>query len=284
MEQIKRLPLNALKYFYFVGRYSSLSVAAEKLCVTHSAVSKQLKLLESYFEEPLLLKHGRGIQLSRTGKILYEHCHDAFSCLEKGLTEIQHQQKQHLVISCEPTLAMKWLIPRMAEFQAKHPFQIVILAAGGQVDFRQYGIDIALRRNDFHWSPTLYTEKIAEEQMGVVQMPNLTLHQKLHTRTRPNAWQHWGAQTGIEFKHYSDVFFERFALAIQGAVSGIGLTVASKLMVEHELKQGSLIAPYGFIPDGSAYYLLSETDFNTDYKKQQFLAWVKAEIALTLAK
>ncbi len=53
MEQIKRLPLNALKFFYFVGKYGSLTMAAQQLYVTHSAVSKQLKLLEEYFGKPL---------------------------------------------------------------------------------------------------------------------------------------------------------------------------------------------------------------------------------------
>lgn len=283
MEQIKRLPLNALKYFYFVGRHGSVSVAAEQLCVTHSAVSKQLKLLDTYFNEPLLLKRGRGIVLSHSGKALYERCHQAFHHLETHLAEMHRHQKKDLVISCEPTLAMKWLIPRMAKFQATHSFSIVILAAGGEVDFKQHGIDIALRRNDFHWPTTIFAEKIADEQMGIVQIPNLTLNQKLHTHTRPTAWQQWTSQAGIEFNHYTNVFFERFALAIQGALSGIGLTVASKLMVEQELDQGSLIAPYGFIPDGSAYYLLSETNFTADHKKQQFLAWIKAEMAMTLA-
>ncbi|UDW82884.1 LysR family transcriptional regulator [Pasteurella canis] len=279
LEQIKRLPIKALKFFYFVAEYGSVTMAAEKLSVTHSAVSKQIKLLEQYFAEALFVKSGRNLVLSATGQCLYETCQAAFNTLELGLQKINKKQNDDLVVSCEPTLAMKWLIPRMAQFQAEYQFNLVVLAAGGQVDFKRHTIDIALRRNDFIWSQNLYAEKIADEYMGPVHIPNLTLKQKLHTYTRPRAWQDWMERTGIDFPLYHDVFFERFFLALQGALGGVGVALVSQWMVEQEINQGILQAPYGFIPDGSAYYLLSETDFTTHPKKMLFLQWIRKEMA-----
>ncbi|MGR3806850.1 LysR family transcriptional regulator [Pasteurella testudinis] len=80
MEQIKTLPLNAVKFFYFVAKYGSLSAAAEQLHVTHGAVSKQLKILERHLGVLLFLKQGRNLVLSNSGTILYQCCRRIGKC------------------------------------------------------------------------------------------------------------------------------------------------------------------------------------------------------------
>ena len=101
MEQIKRLPLNALKFFYLVGKYGSLTMAAQQLYVTHSAVSKQLKLLEEYFGKPLFLKEGRHLKLTSEGVILYETCHSIFNELQQTTIKLKSHSKSDLIVSCE---------------------------------------------------------------------------------------------------------------------------------------------------------------------------------------
>ncbi|KAE9529862.1 LysR substrate-binding domain-containing protein [Testudinibacter aquarius] len=279
MEQIKALPLNAVKFFYFVAESGSLSAAAEQLHVTHGAVSKQLKILERHLGVPLFLKQGRNLVLSNSGTILYQCCRESFAGLESAVQRMQHRRRQELVISCEPTLAMKWLIPRISRFQQQYDFNPVILAAGGAVDFQRQGIDVAIRRNDFRWSPQLYAEKISEEQIGLVQRPHLTQLKKLHTHTRAQAWQNWLQVSGLENCRYQgDIYFEHFYLSIQAAIAGMGAAIASRFMVHDEIEQGILQAPHGFIADGSAYYLLSQTAFATCRNKTAFLHWLKKEM------
>jgi LysR family glycine cleavage system transcriptional activator len=70
LEQIKRLPLKALKFFFFTAKHGSLTAAAEALHVTHGAVSKQLKLLEAHLGTALWLKEGRRLRLSPAGRQL----------------------------------------------------------------------------------------------------------------------------------------------------------------------------------------------------------------------
>ncbi|MGR6980393.1 LysR substrate-binding domain-containing protein [Testudinibacter sp. P27/CKL/0425] len=279
MEQIKNLPLKALSFFYFVAEYGSLSAAAVQLNVTHGVVSKQLKLLESYLGTPLWLKQGRNLVLSPNGEILYQSCQLLFGELQSAVRKIQARQQRDLVVSCEPTLAMKWLIPRISAFQQQSGIQPVILAAGGEVDFTRQGIDIAIRRNDFQWSKQLYAEKIVDEQIGLLHSPQLNHTNRLHTHTRPQAWQNWQQLTGETYPQYQgDVFFEHFYLSLQAAIAGMGAAIGSRFMVQDEVAQGILLVPYGFVADGSAYYLLSQTPFDASDVKRTFLRWLRTEM------
>lgn len=119
MEQIKRLPLNALKFFYFVGKYGSLTMAAQQLYVTHSAVSKQLKLLEEYFGKPLFLKEGRHLKLTSEGVILYETCHSIFNELQQTTIKLKSHSKCFLraYFSYEMAYSAYYTFPTTFKFQ-----------------------------------------------------------------------------------------------------------------------------------------------------------------------
>lgn len=282
MEQIKRLPLNALKFFYFVGKYGSLTMAAQQLYVTHSAVSKQLKLLEEYFGKPLFLKEGRHLKLTSEGVILYETCHSIFNELQQTTIKLKSHSKSDLIVSCEPTLAMKWLIPRITHFPQHLNFNIIILAAGGAVDFSKQNIDVAIRRNDFTWRKQIQAEWLCDEKIGMVYCTNKnTPPVQIHTHTRPQAWQDWQRISSKSFPCTHHQFFEHFYLSIQAAIAGLGVAIASKWMVQDEIEQGILTAPYGFRKDGSAYYLLSENLIENDERKMLFLKWLREQLSQT---
>lgn len=279
MESIRRFPLNALKFFFCVGKYGGLAAAAEQSCVTHGAVSKQLKILEEHVGEALFFKQGRALRLSPAGLKLYESCQYMFAELDNTLAKLKHSQERDLVVSCEPTLAMKWLIPRITHFPKEYGFHVVILAAGGQVDFQRQAVDVAIRRNDFAWPETVFAEYLCAEKTGPVHIPEPLYLKKLHTHTRPDAWSRWEKQyAGAELPYEGDMFFEHFYLSIQAAVAGLGVAVASELMVDEEIRRGILAAPHGFQDDGSAYYLLSDIPFEADCRRQKFLSWLKEQM------
>ncbi|QEY23092.1 LysR family transcriptional regulator [Neisseria animalis] len=273
------MPFNALKFFYHAAHTGSITEAARILHVTHGAVSKQIKLLEQFTGVSLFVKQGRGLRLSAQGVELMGCCRHIFEELDNTLRRIAPQEKRDLVVSCEPILAMKWLIPRIGAFQQAHGFNVVILAAGGMVDFARQSIDAALRRNDFMWPSEIFAEAVAAEKTGVVHIPALTQYKKLHTHTRPLAWRDWQNQTGISFEAEGELFFEHFYLCIQAAIAGMGAAVVSEKMVEDEINKGIFIAPHGFCADGSHYYLLSDKPFAADTRKQLFLEWVRQEMA-----
>ncbi|MGL4767566.1 MAG: LysR substrate-binding domain-containing protein [Formosimonas sp.] len=281
---MKLPPLNGLKVFAATARKLSMAAAAQELCLTHGAVSRQIKSLEASLGVLLFVRRNRAIFLTRAGEALYQTCTHIFAQLAQTIEEIQQAPAlKPLVVSCEPTIAMRWLIARLPDFQAKHPSIVLhLFAAGGAVQFMEQGVDLAIRRNDFahdYWSAPL-----ADEMVGPVCTPeiapNLAQAVRLHSATRPNAWANWCAQTGqLAVAVGGQLHFEHFYLSLQAASAGLGVAMASRYMVEQELADGRLVAPFGFSADGSQYGLLSAMDVAGDERKARFLAWLREQFA-----
>lgn len=279
-----KLPhLNGLKVFEVTARRQSMAAAASELFVTHGAVSRQIKSLESALGIKLFVRRNRGIFLTKEGVVLYKTCQDVFFQLDKTIKNItQNTQFRSLVVSCEPTISMRWLIARLGDFQEQHPEIVVhLFAAGGEVQFIEQGIDLAIRRNDFDIN--CYIELLADEIVGPVCVPKLgnialTKAVRLHAKTRMNAWPNWCLQNKQDaFGENGQREFEHFYLSLEAASAGLGVAIASKYMVQQSLADGRLIAPYGFCKDGSSYCLLSATDFALDERKLIFLEWLRKQ-------
>lgn len=310
MEHIRRLPMSAIKFFFFVAHYGSMTEAAKKLCVTHGAVSKQIKLLEGHLGVALFSKQGRRLVLTPAGRQLFAHCEPLFRELERYLSQLSGQQGNTLIVSCEPTIAMRWLIPRCADFKQQYNVDLIILAAGGAVNFAQQRIDVAIRRDDFVSLAGCDSQVLVKEQIGRVQSVHGCAPVRLHTQSRPSAWSDWlvshqqqplhaqrseagfdpntsdtpviAAQAKPAQTFSQEVYFEHFYLSIQAAISGLGQTIASKLMVIDDLEQKILVAPEGFKEDGSHYVLISENPIADDRKKQNLLTWLRDNMAQSL--
>lgn len=283
-----RLPsLNALRAFDAAARHLSFVRAADELCLTQGAISLQIRQLEEMLGHPLFERRNRAVFLTRAGLRLQEVSSDVLRRLEQGMREFQAPaHEQPLVVSCEPTIAMRWLIPKLASFHQAHPaVQIHLLAAGGEIDFSACRVDLALRRNDFAWRSEYHAEVVGREWVAPVCQPGLAVAGqgdlnalcRLHTLSRPSAWEDWHRCTGRS--DGSDPAwskcFEHFYLSLQAAASGLGVAMASVYMVESEMLDGRLAAPFGFVEDGSEYILLSAEPFSGDARRQAFLAWIR---------
>ena len=99
----------------------SISKAANSLHITHGAVSKQIKLLERELGTTLFIRQGRGIKLTASGVLLKDYTSAAFDELTKGVETLSGITDNTISVSCEPTLTMRWLMPRMAIFYKNHP-------------------------------------------------------------------------------------------------------------------------------------------------------------------
>lgn len=278
---IERLSLNSLKFFYYVARYESMTSAAEHLCVTQGAVSKQLKSLEEMLGFTLFIREARKLRLTQQGEVLFECCQHVFQQIDQCLVQLKQTEiKKNLVLSCEPTIAMKWLIPRLAQFKQLYPaFEVSLLTAGGEVDFRTQHIDLALRRDDFDWGNAIYSEKIAEEQMLSVKAKHTQSaeNQIFISKSRPQLWQQF-KQHQTQLKHFKPAPLEHFYLCIEACLAGLGATVVSAYMVEREIKYHLLEPMTSGYADGSSYYLLSAQPFEEDVRKLVLRDWLRDEM------
>ncbi|MBI0422490.1 LysR family transcriptional regulator [Acinetobacter sp. ACIN00229] len=279
---IERISLNSLKFFYFVAKYGSVTLASKKLFVTQSAVSKQICNLEKSLNTLLFIRKNKTLEITPEGEILFNCCQRLFSQLDECLSGLNKTEKKQLILSCESTISMKWLIPRLSKFkELGYDFDIVLLTGGGVVDFEKNKIDIAIRRNDFNWGEHIYCEKIADEYIVMVQSANSYENKELLvSASRPNFYKN--INKIFEFKNslreYSKVELEHFYLCLEGCLAGLGDTIISIYMIEKELECKLLKKISSPVQDGSSYYLLSHTAFNTDQRKMIFLNWLRKEM------
>ena len=283
---LRGLPsLNTLRVFEAAARWQSFARAADELCVTQGAVSRQVRQLEDSLGVALFVRRNRAVFLTRAGQQLLVGCSQALQTLGEAVEAVRAQPVvRPLVLSCEPTLAMFWLIPRLPRWQQLAPeLPLHLLAAGGPVELGRDGVDAALRRNDFNWSSEVHADTLAQEYMLAVQAPGLVQPGVLlHSRSRPQAWARW-QQLGMPVPvHAGQQTFEHFYLCLQAAQAGVGRAQASVYMAAEALLNGQLLAPQGGIADGSAYVLLTPTGSEQEAGIVRLRDWLRQEMQDTV--
>ena len=266
--------LTALRCFEVAARTEHFGRAADELHLTHGAISRAVRLLEEDLGVRLFERRQRRVFLTEAGERLYRAVKEGLGGIRQTAQALRQQSRpQSLVLSCEPTLLMRWLIPRWPAFQALHPeLDVHLMAGGGALSFDS-GIDLAIRRNDFHWPEELHSQLLFEERTGPVCQPGKVAQfferreegwalrpsaPRLHTKTRPSAWQAWRQHAGLPADAKAPgQRFEHFYFSLQGAVAGLGVAIGPYRQVCDDIEAGLLAAPLGFVPDGSGYHLLA---------------------------
>ena len=288
-----RLPsLMALRCFEAAARLENFSHAAAELHLTPGAVSRAVRLLEDELGVDLFERRSRRVFLTDAGRLLAKAVADGLGLMARASDTLRAsaRQKRAWVLSCEPTLLMRWLIPRWPDFQARHPgVDVHLVAGGGPVSFGS-DIDLAIRRDDFPWADSYHAEPLFVEKTGPVCRPDKAAHwfctdegaaqlraeaPRLHTRTRPGAWQEWALATGLSLPDAPEQTFEHFYFSLQAAVAGLGVAIGPWHLVRDDLDNGVLCAPSGFVEDGSGYCLLSPRPLLAGSPQARLLAWLR---------
>ncbi|MGY4026673.1 LysR family transcriptional regulator [Aeromonas rivuli] len=266
--------LTALRCFEVAARTEHFGRAADELHLTHGAISRAVRLLEEDLGVRLFERRQRRVFLTEAGDKLYQTVREGLGQIRETAQALRQQSRpQSLVLSCEPTLLMRWLIPRWPAFQALHPeLDVHLMAGGGALSFGS-GIDLAIRRNDFDWPEDLHSQLLFEELTGPVCQPDKVAQffeprgeksalcpsaPRLHTKTRPDAWSRWQENAGQPQNDEAPTqTFEHFYFSLQAAVAGLGVAIGPHRLVCDDLEAGLLAAPLGFVPDGTGYHLLA---------------------------
>lgn len=254
----RRLPsLTALRAFEAVARHLSMARAAEELHVTPAAVSQQIKQLEGLLGQPLF-KRGKILALSDAAVAALPLLSDAFDRLERAATLLRTRiDDGPLVVSTPPAFAARWLVPRLEDFQAQYPeIELRLLATRRLVDFALEDVDCAIRFGDGD-HPGLSVERLMPEAIIPVAAPPLAvgittatdiarrplLNDEWHTDNQlfPD-WEIWFASQGVvpetplRIQHFGES-----NLTIQAALSGLGVALVWRTLVEDDLKSGRLV-------------------------------------------
>ncbi|SAK53224.1 DNA-binding transcriptional activator GcvA [Caballeronia hypogeia] len=257
--QTPRPSLNALRAFEAVARLRSMTLAAQELCVTHGAISRQVKALEETLGLTLLVRSAQSSDPTPEGKRLAEGLTTAFSLIDASIEQLTPEP---LTLSCSATIMMNWLIPRIAGFHRRYPqTELKFNMNYDQIDFVRDKISVAIRASTIAPPKDAVTRRLIDEWIGPVCSPeyaqsiglalpaDLARAKLLFTRTRPEAWSDWFAATDIApVSGASEDAYEHFYLLIQAAVCGLGVALVPQLLVMNDLVSGKLVAPFGFAP------------------------------------
>src|ERR1700733_15140098 len=148
-----QLPLNALRAFEASARHLSFTRAAEELCVTQAAVSHQVKGLEARLGVVLFRRLARGLVLSDDGQALLPGLTDSFDRMGRAMQRFQGGAlREGLTVGVVGTFAVRWLLPRLAQFREEHPLiEVRVRTHNNKVDLAAEGLDMAIRFGDGAW-------------------------------------------------------------------------------------------------------------------------------------
>lgn len=288
MKGRKLPPLNALKAFEAVARNRSFSLAAEELCVTHSAVSHQIKQLEEWLDKKLFIRHSSTISLTRDAEELFRLCTHFFNDLEKCVFELTNKASEvEIVIGASHSFMANWLIPRLEKLEIIYPnIHVKLMTCNDLKLLDKEKIDIFI--NSLNLDQTL-PESLEQyilfpDNMGPIcnrktynlnTINDILNYPQLHTHSNKNAWNIWLEKSRLHSPHKSsERYFDSLNLMIEAAVSGLGIAIAPQILVEKEILNGRVIAPFGFIYCDYNFYAITRKN-NSNSDVMNIVNWLK---------
>ena len=289
-------PLNSLRAFEAASRHASFTRAAQELFVTQGAISRHVATLEDWLKVQLFSRNPRGIDLTPKGAMFFRIVRGALDQLEYGTRQLQQKpDDKTLRLKLPPTFAIRWLVPRLAQFHAFTPdIDVQITTSHQPVNFNREDVDACIHSD---------TQPLAEAQcrrlFGELLLPvcspsvlshgrldspgDLARHVLVCSLHRPRDWPTWLAAAGIhDVDGNNGMKVESSALAYQAAIDGLGVVIAQRSFVEDDLRSGRLIAPFALqVPTDGAYYLGYPADRPKSEGVAAFETWIVLEAAKT---
>ncbi|WP_353668922.1 LysR substrate-binding domain-containing protein [Marinomonas sp. THO17] len=289
----KRLPpLNALLAFEAAARWQSFTKAAEELHLTHGAISRAVAQVEERIGVSLFRRQNRRVYLTSAGRRLFKTSRQTLDALSETVEDIHRHDidSPFLVVSCEPSLAMRWLMPRLGQFKAVCPdLHIDLRMSGGPIDLLEEGCDLAIRRLDFSVKTDYQVTELCAELAGPVCsepywlehiQQNLNQAMWLHSRTRPQAWYEWlSTQDDQTWSAQTEQYFDHFFFVLQAAQDHLGMAIGSTPLISDDLQTKRLIAPLGLQETGYKYALLTLDSPTHDHRIRLFTDWLVETMA-----
>lgn len=287
------IPLNPLRSFEAAARLLSYTLAAEELCVTQVAVSRQVRVLEEYLQIPLFDHGVRTLTLTDAGRSLLPVLTQALDQVELGVSSITRRGRPNTIsIQVYTAFSQRWLIPRLAQFKVLHPgIEVSLRTSDQSLSFERQNVDAAIISAPA--PPKEYPHVfLAERKLTPVCSPTLlksrtlplepeSLHSftLLHSVARPEAWREW--LDGANCRHISarnGTRFETSSMAIGAAIAGLGIAVAATQFIEDDLRSGVLVAPFIYVhPSPRKYYVTYPEEPMPNGALAVFIEWIARE-------
>jgi LysR family glycine cleavage system transcriptional activator len=285
--------LSELTAFEATARLGSLGLAAQALALTQGAVSKQIRQMEAALGVALFQRVRGRLVLTDAGARFAHEVGDLLKQLERSVHGVlaAGATTQTLAVGVLPTLATRWIMPRLPRFLAQcGDVALRFETRLRPFDFTEDAIDVAIHYGGPHW-PGGVAALLMRETVICVASPaycsrlalrrteDLARATLLQQGTRPDLWAAWFAEAEVEVKApFQGPVFDQFSMAAQAAVTGIGAALVPSMLVEEELASGLLVR-IGIVGlrSESAYYVVLPERGAANPAATRFRDWLREE-------
>jgi LysR family glycine cleavage system transcriptional activator len=305
-------PLNALRAFEAAARHLSFKNAALELSVTPTAVSHQIKLLETSLGWPLFDRLTRALALTPQGEAMLPKVREGLECFAAAV-ESAHQRVDHgrLIVVLPPSFATRWLVPRLRRFALAQPsLRLQVIRSMNAIDGNQMAGVAALEPLDLHQEDSLVAIRFGNgaypgyhvdrmfgsdyiavcspkllEAGPPLRVPADMRHQVLlhddataSERSGPG-WEDWFRLAGVSGADTrAGTHFGDSGMAYVAALDGLGVALASRPLVANAIAQGRLVAPFDIaVGQNYAYFLVVQESISGRPMVQAFRQWLLEE-------
>lgn len=297
--------LNALRAFEATARKKSYRKAAEELGVTTAAVKQLVEKLENLLGEKLFLGRGQNLKITSVGEVGLEELSISFKQIERTVNRMKSfKNKNRLVITCEPSFASAWLVPRLNKFKTLNPsIEVLIDSSPKVVSLSDGSIDLAIRFGVNDYSSRLNVERLYDESLAPYCSPSLIHGSKKISKfseienypllrwdtsqfnwsNNTKRWMDW--ENWIKFAKLDTTLnlnygpkFTEYNLALQCAIAGQGFILGSTPVLSDLIKKGLLIDPFNLsIKTDLGYDLVYEKKAFIKPEIEKFISWIVSE-------
>jgi len=293
-------PTGCLLAFETAAQSGSFASAAAQLFVTPAAVSQQIRQLEEHLDIVLFTRSKKGVKLTRAGQSYLVFIHEALEKIRGGQQQLERfRNLDVLTITALPSVAVKWLMPRVLQWMELHPeLEIRVEASHAPVDFNRCASDICISFGEqghsginyadlnkhllFVDSVSLVASPILLQQLSntsdlaqLVKLPMIHVDWGDDNHSLPD-WQDWLHAAGLpNTQPQLGPHFNLSSMAIDAAIQGKGLLLGQHMFIANELKLGLLKQPVALrLPLGRAYYLVYPNRTLANANAAAFIDWL----------
>ncbi len=271
-----------------VDRLGTATAAAEELSLTHSAVSRQLKVLEEQIGVSIFRREGKGLALTASGSAYASSIRESLNEIARASLHIRASgNRTSLNLAVLPAFGMHWLSPRLKQFTAANTDISMNLGTRlSAFDFGREKFDAAIHYGQRDWRGVDYLELAGERvipacaptlmETAAVQPHALLELPLLHLESRPGAWEEWFESYGHQVNGLRGMLFDQFSTMTEAAVLGFGVALLPSFLAEIEFQRGRLIPAFGqYQAVSGSYFLVWPSDRAVPASLCKLIKWLE---------
>lgn len=303
MSSLRQLlpPLNALRTFETAARHGSFKLAAEELCVTQAAVSRQIQVLEGFYGLKLFRRGNRKVELTSDGQALYLAASSALHHLATASRELlRRNSRDYLSLTTTTAFAQLWLLPRLKRLRGQYPeLQLHLISGEGNPDFQEgfmAAVTLGLVEHPQYVAEYIFSEEIfpvctpefleqhpqvatLEGLLGVTLLNLSASHWKARLWT-PVDWAFWLRKFGLDAATSRETMdFSQFSMLLDAVEEGVGVGLAWRHLVQQSLDTGKLVRPLSetYVADDRKHYFVCRRELAASLEMQILRDWLMTE-------